>query len=149
MHANNVLRGQRGKPLPSYVAGWILLLTALPGVLFLALMIHEALSDPQGSGYGVLGVDLTSLQFLAVSPVVALLFASTAALGYGLVRGRPWSRPLGTGLWFGIGLVTGGMQIYAGLGVARAVWPVLWGLVCSAAAFWYFYGRRNVRAYRH
>jgi hypothetical protein len=148
MHANDVLRGQGGRPLLVYVGGWFLILTAIPGILFFSLMIVEALYEPQAGRFGALGLDnLTSIQFLAISPLMVLIIVSEVALGYGLLRGRPWSRPLGTYLWVGIGLVTTVARLSAGLPAALAVRSLLWGLLCTGLAYWYFYDRENVRAY--
>ncbi len=143
-----VIRGQAGRPLLVYVGGWVLLLLSIPPLLFIGLMALEATMDPTGASFGALGVSgLSAPQLLAMFPVLLLLCGAQAALGYGLIRTRSWARPLGTFLWLGVSLVTGGAQALAGYGVARLYWSLVWGLLFTSAAFWYFYRKANVQAH--
>ncbi|MCA1790603.1 MAG: hypothetical protein LC667_12320 [Thioalkalivibrio sp.] len=143
-----LVRGQAGRPLLIYVGGWVLVLLSIPELLFIGLMVVEAVLDPTGATFGALGVnDLSATQLLATSPVLLLVAGAQAVLGYGLLKKRSWARPLGTSLWLGIGVLTGGAQALAGLGADRFHWSLMWGLLCTSAAFWYFYRKPNVRAY--
>jgi hypothetical protein len=148
MATADLIRGQEGKPLLVYAGGWALIVLSIPGLLFTGLMVMEAVQDPTGVTFGALGVSgLTAAQFLAISPVLLVLTVSPAVLGHGLLQNKSWARPLGTFLWFGVALVTGGAKALAGLGMDRFIWSLIWGLLCTGAAFWYFYGKKNVRAY--
>ncbi len=143
MAHGELLRGQRGRPLLLYMGGWG---GSVPASC--SLMVLEALLDPTGGTFGALGVNgLTAAQLLAISPVLLLLTGAQAVLGYGLLANRVWARPLGTFLWMGAGLLTAGAQAIAGLGEDQYYWSLLWGLLCTGAAFWYFYGNGNVRTY--
>lgn len=143
-----VVRGQGQRPLLVYIAGLVFLTLGISGLAFLSLMFLEALTDPIGSRFGALGIEgLSPEEFLAVSPVVALLVISHAILGYGLLRHRAWSRPLGTFMWFGVGAIVGVGRMLGGAGVESFGYSLLWGIAASALAYWYFYGRRTVRAY--
>lgn len=146
--ASELLRGQSGRPLLLYMGGWVLVVLSLPAFLFIGLMVMEALLEPTGATFGALEVNgLTAAQLLAISPVLLLLTAAQAVLGYGLLTNRAWARPLGTFLWLGAGLLTAGTQAIAGLGEGQYFRSLMWGLLCTGAAFWYFYGKRNVRTY--
>lgn len=148
MAHGELLRGQRGRPLLLYIGGWVLAVLPLPTILFVGLMVIEALLDPTGGTFGALGVnDVTAAQLLAISPVLLLLAGAHAALGYGLLTNKVWARPLGTFLWLGAGVLIGGAQAIAGLGEDQYLWSLMWGLLCTGAAFWYFYGKRNVCTY--
>lgn len=143
-----MLRGQRGRPLLVYLGGWVMVGVSLPALLFIALMVVEAVLDPTGGTFGAFGLnELTAAQLLAVSPALLLLAGAQAAVGYALLTNKVWARPLGTFLWLGAGLLTGGAQAVAGLGEHQYYGSLLWGLLCSSAAFWYFYGKSTVRAY--
>ena len=89
----------------------------------------------------VLGVEgLTAAQFLAVMPVVAAAVASQLVLAWGLLTGRPWSRPLGAFLWLGLGLLLTGVRVLDGSGFPLTLFPLVMGATMSSVAYAYLYG---------
>lgn len=142
-----MVRGQGDRPLLLYGAGIVLVLIGVMQLPFVGLMVVEALAPSDGVWFEALGIELTAAQFLAVSPVLLAVVGSHLVLGYGLLRGRVWARPLGAFLWFGLGVLVGGAQLVAGLGPERFVYSLLRGLVFSGLAYWYLYGTEGVAAY--
>lgn len=125
-----------------------MILMAVPETLFLTVMARGALASPDTASFGALGLSgLTAEQLWMVFPVLVPMAILPAVVGFGFLKQRSWARPMGTFLWLGFGLVVGAAQGMAGLGPAHVLRSLLWGVVFTAIAAWYFYGRESIRAY--
>jgi hypothetical protein len=130
------------------IAGPALVIAALAGLFFWGLVLVDGLSGDRSGVTRVGRIPLHGVgQLLSITPVVLILVGAQLAVGYGLVRERPWARLLGT--WSGLGLgavisVANGLVAFSwvGLGV-----DLFWGASLTAVAWWYFYRKNSVVEY--
>jgi hypothetical protein len=114
----------------------------LAGAIFVVLLI----AAPFNAGsYSINDEPVTGPEFLRrVGLMLGVMGILLASIGVGLLRDKPWSRPLMIIYWLAVGVsvaFTGGTSagdIFAG---------VLTPLVAAGIAYWYLYVKPNVRAY--
>jgi hypothetical protein len=134
-----LLRDQAPKPALLALGQWCALLAGAMFLLFLVLAPFDLAS------YSIEGEPVSGSEFLRRAGFgFGLLGGIQLAIGVGLMRDRPWARPLMLYYWLAV-LVTG--VSVSGLQPAALVAYALSAAIPGAIAAWYLYGKANVVAY--
>ena len=114
----------------------------LGGAIFAVLLI----AAPFNAGsYSIDGEAVTGPEFLRrVGLMMGVIGILLASIGIGLLRDKPWSRPLMIIYWLAVGV---SMAFTGGTSAGDMFTGVLTSLVAAGIAYWYLYVKPNVRAY--